>query len=64
MADQSQFSILTFQRRPGHWRAAINRKDRTAINMGGVMLKSFVTSVDCESEQEAEKSAQKAIRQI
>jgi hypothetical protein len=64
MADQSQFSILTFQRRPGHWRAAISRKDRTAINMGGVMLKSFVTSEDFESEQEAEKSAQKAIRQI
>lgn len=64
MADQSQFSILTFQRRPGHWRAAITRKDGAYITMGGAMLKSFVTLEDCESEQEAEKAARKAIRKI
>jgi hypothetical protein len=29
MADISQFPIVTYQRKPGHWRAAIAPKSRT-----------------------------------
>ena len=30
MADISEYSIVTYERKPGHWRAAITRKARAA----------------------------------
>jgi hypothetical protein len=62
MANQLQFSILAYQRRPGTWRAAISRKDGAAIKMDGTALKSLITPDDCASEGEALAAAQKAIR--
>jgi hypothetical protein len=35
MADLSKFSIIAYQRKPGHWRAAIIPKVRSEIVDGG-----------------------------
>lgn len=64
MANQSDYSILTYQRHPGLWRAAVSRKDGAVLKMDGTHLKSFVTPEDCESEDEALKASRKAISQI
>jgi hypothetical protein len=64
MANQSAFSVLAYQRKPGSWRAAVSRKDGSPLKMNGDMLKSFVTPDDCQSEEEALKAAETAIRQL
>ncbi len=62
MADLSQFSILTFQRRPGLWRASISPKV-TGPAIKGTML-GFVTEDDCDSEEAAETAAKRAIKKL
>ena len=64
MADISKFSIVTYQRKPGHWRAAIIPKVRSVIVDGGDTVRSVVTPDDCASEAEAELAAQKLIRKL
>jgi hypothetical protein len=64
VTDGRSISVLDTYIPAAAWALARGHKDRTAINMRGVMLKICVASEDCESEQEAEKSAQKPIRQI
>jgi hypothetical protein len=64
MADQSQFSILTFQRQPGRWRASISRNDRSPIGISGTTMLSFVTPEDSNSEDDAVKAAKLAVREI
>jgi hypothetical protein len=64
MADVSLFTILTFQRRPGLWRASISPKTPSAMTVGGKTLQGFVTEDDCESEQAAESAARKAIKKL
>lgn len=64
MANKAQFSILAYQRRPGFWRAAISRNDGAVMTMNGITLKSFVTSEDFPSEEEAYTDAEKVIRMI
>jgi hypothetical protein len=64
MADLSKFSIITYQRKPGHWRAAIIPKVRSEIVDGGDTVRSVVTPDDCASESEAELAAQKLIRKL
>jgi hypothetical protein len=64
MADLSKFSIVTYQRKPGHWRAAIIPKGRSVIVDGGDTVRSVVTPDDCASESEAELAAQKLIRKL
>ncbi len=54
MADVSEFSIVTYLRRPGHWRAAITPKVRIG-SVGGERVRSIVTPVDFASEAEAPK---------
>jgi hypothetical protein len=64
MADQSQFSILTFQRQPGRWRASISRNDRAPIGTSRPAMLSIVTPEDSDSEDDAIKAAKLAIREI
>lgn len=63
MADVSLFSILTFQRRPGLWRASISPKVSAGPAIKGTML-GFVTEDDCDSEEAAETAAKRAIKKL
>jgi hypothetical protein len=62
VADISKFSIITYERKPGHWRAAVIPKG-SGMDRGD-MVRSVVTPDDCASESEAELAAQKLIRRL
>jgi len=64
MAELSQYSIVTYERRPGHWRAAITpvRQSRTAIQ--GKTAASVVTPDDHASEADAKFAAEKIVRKL
>ncbi|THD52816.1 MAG: hypothetical protein E8A46_12275 [Bradyrhizobium sp.] len=62
MADISEYSIVTYERKPGHWRAAVTRKARTGNVVNGAQVHSIVTPDDCASESDAQLAAQKLIR--
>jgi hypothetical protein len=63
LADISNYSIVTYERKPGHWRAAFTRRVRSAAT-GGDRLRSTVTPDDYASESEAELAAEKMIREL
>jgi hypothetical protein len=63
MAHISEFTIVVYQRKPGHWRAAITPKARTQSVVRSEVL-SVVTPDDSASESEAELAAQKLIRRL
>jgi hypothetical protein len=62
MADISEFSIVTYERKPGCWRAAVIRK--RSIKVGGDKVHSIVTPEDYPSEADAWGAAQKLIRKL
>jgi hypothetical protein len=64
MAELSQFSIVTYERRPGHWRAAITPIRRAATFISGKTISSIVTPDDFASEPDARFAAEKMIRKI
>jgi hypothetical protein len=64
MADISKFSIVTYERKPGHWRAAITRRGSAGSAVRGDTVLSVVTPDDYASESEAELAAQKLIRRL
>jgi hypothetical protein len=64
LAEISQFSIVTYQRRPGYWRAAITPYRRSGDFILGKMTSSFVTPDDFPSEQDAKVAAEKIIRTL
>jgi hypothetical protein len=61
MTHISEFTIVTYQRKPGRWRAAITPK-ALAENIVPAEVRSVVTPHDYESESEAELAAEKVIR--
>jgi len=61
MADISEFSIVTYLRKPGHWRAAIFPKARIG-RVGGETVLSVVTPDDFISEAEAQFGAERLIK--
>jgi hypothetical protein len=63
MADISEYSIVTYQRKYGHWRAAIFPKARIG-RVGGETVLSVVTPDDFASEAEAQFGAEKIIRKL
>ena len=63
MANVSEFSIVTYLRKPGHWRAAIIPKGRIG-SVGGERVHSSVTPDDYASEAEAQFAAEKIIRKL
>jgi hypothetical protein len=64
MADISQYSIVTYERRPGYWRAAITPHAHSGLFIRGKTTTSFVTPDDCESEPDAKLAAEKMIRKL
>jgi hypothetical protein len=64
MADISQYSIVTYERRPGYWRAAIIPHAHSGLFIQGKTTTSFVTPDDFESEPEAKFAAEKMIRKL
>jgi len=64
MAHISDYSIVTYERKPGHWRAAISRKDHPRSVVDGARVLSIVTPDDSSSETEAHLAAEKIIRRL
>ena len=64
MAHSSEFSIVTYERKPGRWRAAITRKAHAGSSVQGDKVRSVVTPDDYASEPEAELAAQKLIKKL
>jgi hypothetical protein len=64
VAELSQFSIVTYERRPGQWRAAITPYRQSGGFILGRTTSSFVTPDDFASEPEAKSAAEKMIRKL
>jgi hypothetical protein len=64
MADISQYSIVTYERRPGHWRAAITPYAHSGLFIQGRTTTSFVTPDDSASEPDAQFAAEEIIRKL
>jgi len=64
MADISQYSIVTYERRLGYWRAAITPIRRPGAFIQGKTISSIVTPDDFESEPDAKLAAEKMIRKM
>jgi len=64
MAHISDYSIVTYERKPGHWRAAITRKAHAGSSVRGDKVRSVVTPDDYASETEAELAAQTLIKKL
>ena len=63
IAHISEYSIVTYERKPRHWRAAIFPKARIG-RVGGETVLSVVTPDDFPSEAEAQFAAEKLIRKL
>lgn len=64
MAKLSQFSIVTYERRPGQWRAAITPYAISRAFIRGKTTTSFVTPEDSASEPDARFAAEKIIGKL
>jgi hypothetical protein len=64
MADISEFSIVTYQRKPGFWRAAVTRKRSARMAVEGDKVRSVVTADDYASAADARLAAEKLIKTL
>ena len=64
MANKSLFSIVTYERRPGHWRAAITPFAPPGPFIRGKTTTSVVTGEDSESESDAMLAAEQLIKRL
>jgi hypothetical protein len=64
LAEISEFSIVTYERRPGYWRAAITPIRPSSRFIQGKTTTSFVTPDDFDSESDANAAAEKIIRKL
>jgi hypothetical protein len=64
LAELSQYSIVTYERRPGSWRAAITPHRPSGNVIRGKTTTSLVTPDDWASEADARFAAEKIIRKI
>jgi hypothetical protein len=64
MADLSLFSIVTYERKRGYWRAAITPIRRSSTVVQGKTTTSIVTPNDFSSETDAKFAAEKMIRKM
>jgi hypothetical protein len=62
MAQISDFTIVTYERAPGYWRAAFTPK--RIIGVGRGLVHSTVTSHDSATETGAKFAAEQAIRKL
>jgi hypothetical protein len=63
MAHICDYSIVTYERKPGHWRAAVTLKAGSGMVRGN-QVRSVVAPVDYASEAEAQFAAEKLIRKL
>jgi hypothetical protein len=61
MAHISEYSIVTYERKPGHWRAAISPKVLVA---SGLTVHSVITPDDSTSESAAKLAAEQLIKKL
>jgi hypothetical protein len=64
MADKSRFVIVTYQRSPGNWRAAITPDSHSGLLIRGRTMTSFITPDDFTSESDAMFEAEQIIRAL
>jgi hypothetical protein len=64
LAHISEYSIVTYERKPGHWRAAISPKILVRSGALGLTVHSTVTPDDSESESAAMFAAEQLIRKL
>jgi hypothetical protein len=64
MANISEYSIVIYERKPGHWRAAISPKVLDRNGAPGVTVRSIVTPDDSASESEARFAAGRLISKL
>jgi hypothetical protein len=64
MALISEYSIVTYERKPGHWRAAFTPKGRMGNVGRGDKVLSTVTPNDSASESDANVAAEHLIRKL
>jgi hypothetical protein len=64
MAIKSQFSIVAYERRPGHWRAAVTPFLHSRSSIRGKTTSSIVTSDDSETESDAVRAAEQLIKKL
>ena len=64
MAKASDYRIVTFQRKPGQWRANITPIVAPATIARGAAILGFVTAEDSSSEEGATIAANRAIREL
>jgi hypothetical protein len=64
MAHISDYSIVTYERKPGHWRAAVSPKPLDKSDASGKTVHSTVTPDDSASESEAKVAATQLIRKL
>jgi hypothetical protein len=64
MAHISDYSIVTYERKPGHWRAAVSPNPLDKSAAPGKTVHSTVTPDDSASESEAKLAATQLIRKL
>jgi hypothetical protein len=64
VAKASDYKIITFQRKPGHWRANVTPIIQPATGRQGTTILGFVTSEDSSSEEGAVRAANQAIKEL
>jgi hypothetical protein len=64
MAHISDYSIVTYERKPGHWRAAVSPNLLDQSGAPGKTVHSTVTPDDSASESEARLAATQLIRKL
>jgi hypothetical protein len=64
MAKASDYKIVTFQRKPGRWRANVTPITQPATRAQGKTILGFVTTEDSGSEESAAIAADQAIKQL
>jgi hypothetical protein len=64
MGELSRFSIVTYERRPGYWRASVTPIRRSEKFVPGKTICSIVTPDDSASEIDAQLAAEKIIRKL
>jgi hypothetical protein len=64
MANISEYSVVTYERKPGHWRAAISPKILDRSGASGVTVRSIVTPDDSASESEARFAGERLISKL
>jgi len=64
MSELTKFTIVTYERKPGHWRAAMTPVRAPGMPNSGKEPASIVTPDDFSSEPEAKSAAEKIIRSL